>query len=134
VATQRRCIPAQANRSAFRRPAVFLTGCRIGSAGEANTLGLVSLAGLAAAFWGKAEACDTAARYCSESRSDALGIGILMNARGLMGLFILNIGLEYGVITPALFSVLILMAAITPLMAAPMFSRCCRPVATPISL
>jgi len=90
-------------------------------------LWLVVLAVLAAAILGKGGACYAAARFCGETHSDALGIGILMNARGLMGLIILNIGLEHGVITPALFSILILMAVVTTLMAAPLFSRCCRP-------
>ena len=44
-----------------------------------------------------------------------------MNARGLMELIIINIGLQRGVIGPALFSILVLMAIITTLMASPLF-------------
>jgi len=44
-----------------------------------------------------------------------------MNARGLMELIIINIGLQKGVIGPALFSMLVLMAIVTTLMASPMF-------------
>jgi Kef-type K+ transport system membrane component KefB len=44
-----------------------------------------------------------------------------MNARGLMELIIINIGLQKGVIGPALFSMLVLMAIITTLMASPLF-------------
>jgi Kef-type K+ transport system membrane component KefB len=40
-----------------------------------------------------------------------------MNARGLMELIILNIGLERGVITPTLFSIMVIMAIVTTLMA-----------------
>ena len=50
-----------------------------------------------------------------------MGIGALMNARGLMELIIINIGLQKGVIGPALFSILVLMAIITTLMASPLF-------------
>lgn len=45
-----------------------------------------------------------------------------MNARGLMELIILNIGLERGVITPTLFSIMVLMAIFTTLTALPVFN------------
>ena len=86
-------------------------------------LWLVALAVLAAAVMGKAGACYAAARACGETHREALGIGSLMNARGLMELIILNIGLERGIITPTLFSVLVFMAIVTTLMATPMFNR-----------
>ena len=44
-----------------------------------------------------------------------------MNARGLMELIILNIGLQKGVIETGLFSVMVLMAMVTTLMASPVF-------------
>jgi Kef-type K+ transport system membrane component KefB len=44
-----------------------------------------------------------------------------MNARGLMELIIINIGLQKGVIEPALFSIMVLMAIVTTLMASPLF-------------
>jgi len=44
-----------------------------------------------------------------------------MNARGLMELIILNIGLQNGIIQPALFSMMVLMAIVTTLMASPVF-------------
>ena len=87
------------------------------------TLWLVALAVLAAAVIGKAGACYAAARACGETHREAMGIGSLMNARGLMELIILNIGLERGIITPTLFSVLVFMAIVTTLMATPMFNR-----------
>ena len=86
-------------------------------------LWLVTLAVLAAAVLGKAGACYAAARACGETHREAMGIGSLMNARGLMELIILNIGLERGIITPTLFSVLVFMAIVTTLMATPMFNR-----------
>ena len=45
-----------------------------------------------------------------------------MNARGLMELIIINIGLQRGLIGPALFSILVLMAIVTTLMATPLFN------------
>ena len=50
-----------------------------------------------------------------------MAIGALMNARGLMELIILNIGLDFGVITPTLFSMMVIMAIATTLMASPLF-------------
>ena len=70
---------------------------------------------------GKFVACWAAARLSGEDNRDALGIGALMNARGLMELIIINIGLQAGIIGPALFSMLVLMAIVTTLMASPLF-------------
>jgi Kef-type K+ transport system membrane component KefB len=86
-------------------------------------LWLVAAVILAAAILGKAGACYLAARACGETHREAMGVGSLMNARGLMELIILNIGLERGLITPALFSIMVLMAVVTTLMATPMFNR-----------
>lgn len=84
-------------------------------------LWLVTLLILAAACFGKGIACWIAARLNGESQRDAMAIGTLMNARGLMELIILNIGLERGVITPVLFTIMVGMAVVTTLMATPLF-------------
>jgi len=88
-----------------------------------NDAGLWLIAGvvLAAAVIGKMGACYLAARACGETHRDGLGVGALMNARGLMELIILNIGLERGLITPTLFTIMVLMAIVTTLMATPLF-------------
>lgn len=44
-----------------------------------------------------------------------------MNARGLIELILLNLGLQAGIITPTLFTVLVFMAVVTTLMASPLF-------------
>jgi Kef-type K+ transport system membrane component KefB len=44
-----------------------------------------------------------------------------MNARGLMELIIINIGLQKGIIGPALFSMLVVMTLVTTLMTSPLF-------------
>ena len=72
---------------------------------------------------GKGIACWAAARFSGEDNRSAMAIGALMNARGLMELIILNIGLERGIITPLLFTVMAIMAIATTLMATPIFDR-----------
>jgi Kef-type K+ transport system membrane component KefB len=88
-----------------------------------NNVGMLILALviLIAAILGKAVACWAAARLNGEDNRTALAVGTLMNARGLMELIILNIGLQQGIIQPALFSMMVLMAIITTLMASPVF-------------
>ena len=76
---------------------------------------------LVAACCGKGIACWLAARLNGENNRDAMAIGTLMNARGLMELIILNIGLERGIITPTLFTIMVIMAIATTLMASPVF-------------
>jgi Kef-type K+ transport system membrane component KefB len=78
---------------------------------------------VAASVLGKGIACGLAARLCGEPPRDAVAIGALMNARGLMELILLNIAYERGVITQTLFTMLVLMAVVTTLMAVPFFNR-----------
>ncbi len=87
------------------------------------TLWLVCAAVLAAAVLGKGLACYLAARATGIPHRDAMGIGTLMHARGLMELIIINIGLQKGVISEGLFATLVLMAVVTTLMASPLFDR-----------
>ena len=82
----------------------------------------VTLLLLFLAVAGKGVACYLAALASGEPQRDALAIGTLMNARGLMELIILNIGLERGVITPTLFTMMVIMAIVTTLMATPVFN------------
>ena len=56
---------------------------------------------------------------------EAAGLGTLMNTRGLMELVILNIGLDIGVISPALFSMMVMMALVTTFMTSPVLSLIC---------
>ena len=82
---------------------------------------LITLLVLAAACLGKGGACYAAARWHGEDHRTALAVGTLMNARGLMELIILNIGLQRGVIQPTLFTIMVMMAIVTTLMASPLF-------------
>lgn len=85
------------------------------------TLLLIALGVLALSVLAKFGACWAAARLSGEDNRTALGIGALMNARGLMELIIINIGLQKGIIGPTLFSILVLMAIVTTMMAGPLF-------------
>jgi Kef-type K+ transport system membrane component KefB len=78
---------------------------------------------LVAAVLGKGVACWLAARATGIPNREALGIGVLMNARGLMELIIINIGLQRGIISEGLFATLVIMAVVTTLMASPIFER-----------
>ncbi|KRA59670.1 potassium transporter [Caulobacter sp. Root655] len=88
-----------------------------------NNVGLLLVAAviLLGSILAKGGACWAAARLTGQDNPTALGIGALMNSRGLMELIIINIGLQRGIIGPALFSMLVLMAIVTTLMASPMF-------------
>lgn len=82
---------------------------------------LIAIAVLAVSILAKFGACYAAARLTGEDNATALGIGALMNSRGLMELIIINIGLQKGIIGPTLFSMLVLMAIVTTVMATPLF-------------
>jgi Kef-type K+ transport system membrane component KefB len=56
---------------------------------------------------------------------EAAGLGTLMNTRGLMELVILDIGLDIKVISPALFSMMVVMALVTTFMATPLLEWFC---------
>jgi Kef-type K+ transport system membrane component KefB/nucleotide-binding universal stress UspA family protein len=51
---------------------------------------------------------------------EASAVGILMNTRGLMELIVLNIGLDLGVISPSLFTMMVIMALVTTFMTTPL--------------
>ncbi|HLJ35652.1 MAG TPA: cation:proton antiporter [Ktedonobacteraceae bacterium] len=91
--------------------------------GLVNTLFLWSIAVLIllVSSLGKSLSCWLVALCNGVQNREAMAIGSLMNARGLMELILLNIGLEQGIITPTLFTMLVLMAIVTTLMASPIF-------------
>ena len=88
-----------------------------------NSLPMLLVAGaiLIASVLAKFGACWGAARLSGEDNRTALGIGALMNSRGLMELIIINIGLQKGIIGLPLFAMLVMMAIITTVMASPVF-------------
>ena len=60
------------------------------------------------------------ARLNGMSWRESAAVGVLMNTRGLVELVILNIGLDLGILSPALFSIMVLMALVTTLMTTPL--------------
>jgi len=64
-----------------------------------------------------------AARLTGLSWRDSSALGILMNTRGLMELIVLNIGLDFGVISPVLFAMLVLMALATTMATTPILHQ-----------
>ena len=81
----------------------------------------VTLGILVVSIAGKGIACTLAARLRKIPLRESLALGSLMNARGLIELILLNIGLQAGIITPTLFSILVFVAIVTTLMATPVF-------------
>ena len=72
---------------------------------------------------GKFGGCSVAARVNGLSWREAGVLGVLMNTRGLMELIVLNIGLEIGVLSPIVFSMMVVMALVTTFLTAPLLRR-----------
>jgi Kef-type K+ transport system membrane component KefB len=51
---------------------------------------------------------------------ESAGLGALMNTRGLVELVVLNIGYDIGVLTPKIFTMLVIMAIVTTMMTGPL--------------
>jgi Kef-type K+ transport system membrane component KefB len=62
-------------------------------------------------------------RASEMSWRESLAVGVLVNTRGLVELVILNVGLDLHVISPALFSMMVMMALATTLMTGPLLDR-----------
>lgn len=86
----------------------------------------LALVVVAVACVAKAGSTFVAARLAGEPPRTALGIGVLMNARGLTELVVLNVGLARGVIAPTFFTVMTAMAIVTTVTTTPLASRFAR--------
>ena len=86
---------------------------------NAPGLWLIGLLLLLVACSGKIFGSAFATRVMGEPWRASLTVGILMNTRGLIELIILNIGLDLGVLSPTLFTILVIVALVTTMMAAP---------------
>ncbi|GAB6897402.1 cation:proton antiporter [Kineosporia succinea] len=80
---------------------------------------LFALACVLTAVVGKFGACWVAARASGQPPLVAARVGALMNARGLMQLIALNVGLEAGIVSDRMFTALVLVALVTTLMTTP---------------
>lgn len=78
--------------------------------------GLIILVAVA----GKLLGCVASVRSAGVGWREALSVGVLMNTRGLIELVILNVGLELGIISPTLFSMMVIMALVTTFMTSPL--------------
>ena len=81
---------------------------------------LLCLALIAVACIGKFGGSFGVARLTGMSTRDAAAVGVLMNTRGLMELIVLNIGLDLGVISAKIFTMMVLMALVTTLITTPL--------------
>ncbi|UYL07406.1 cation:proton antiporter [Bdellovibrio sp. SKB1291214] len=72
------------------------------------------------AILGKFGGAFAAAKISGNSTKDSTILGLLMNTRGLVELIVLNIGLSVGVLTPTLFTMLVIMALVTTFMTGPL--------------
>jgi Kef-type K+ transport system membrane component KefB len=102
-------------------PAFFaFTGMRaniglVSGAGDWLVCGLIILVATA----GKFGSTCLASRLTGLAWRESAALGILMNTRGLMELIVLNIGLELGILSPALFAMMVLMAIVTTMLTTP---------------
>jgi Kef-type K+ transport system membrane component KefB len=107
--------------------AVLLLPAFFAVTGLRTQLGLLDGAGpwlacaaiVAAATLGKVGGASLAGRLSGLSGRDATALGLLMNTRGLVELIALNIGLDLGVLSPSLFTMMVVMALLTTLATVP---------------
>lgn len=83
---------------------------------------LLCLLIIAAATLGKLGASALAARITGMSWRDSLQLGALMNTRGLMELIVLNIGYDLGILSPRIFTMLVIMALVTTVLTGPLLT------------
>ncbi len=77
---------------------------------------------LVAAIAGKMGGAVLAARFTGQSWTFALGLGVLLNTRGLVELVVLNIAYDVGAFSPTLFTMLVLMALATTIITTPLLT------------
>jgi Kef-type K+ transport system membrane component KefB len=96
--------------------------------GIRTNLGLIGGAGawpyaaviIAAAISGKVGGAFLGGTIMRFGWRDSLALGALLNTRGLVELVALNVGLDLGILSPTLFSMMVLMALTTTLMTVPL--------------
>lgn len=83
---------------------------------------LICLVVLVVATTGKFVGAYAVARFCHIDSKEAAALGWLMNTRGLTELIVLNIGLNLKVISPLMFTILVVMAIVTTFITSPILS------------
>jgi Kef-type K+ transport system membrane component KefB len=89
--------------------------CRGRGTGRRKLTALVILAAM------KAGGAFEGARLTGFDVRDSLALGCLSNARGLVELIVLNVGLDLGILSPLLFSIMVIMASVTTVIMTPVF-------------
>ena len=79
------------------------------------------------AIVGKLVGSMLAARWTGSTWRDAFILGTLMNTRGLMELIALNVGYDLGILSPRMFTMLVVMALVTTAMTGPLLDLVSRP-------
>jgi Kef-type K+ transport system membrane component KefB len=82
----------------------------------------ICLAIIGVATVGKLGGSAVAARITGMNWREALSLGALMNTRGLMELVALNIGYDLGILTPAMFAIMVVMALVTTMATGPLLA------------
>ena len=95
------------------------TGLRTNIGAVGDNLGLTTLV-IAVAIAGKVGGGFTGARITGFDTRNSLALGFLLNTRGLVELIVLNVGLDLGILSPALFSMMVIMALVTTVMTTPL--------------
>jgi Kef-type K+ transport system membrane component KefB len=109
--------------STFLLPLFFaFSGLRTQLGSLDATSWLICAGIIALATVGKLGGSMLPARLMGMSWNEAFSLGALMNTRGLVELIALNIGYDVGILSPKVFSMLVLMALITTFMAGPLLN------------
>ena len=87
---------------------------------DSGTQWLVCVSIILVATAGKFGGTLIGARIARVSWKDATRLGILMNTRGLMELIVLNVALDLGILSPILFTMMVVMAVVTTFMTSPL--------------
>ncbi|MET7302456.1 cation:proton antiporter [Embleya sp. NPDC005575] len=132
AAVPRRQIEEQAPEAAalIDRTGLFLLPVFFTVTGLSVDLGSLGRRGLVMVFAvilvacvGKFVGAATAARLSGASGHESITLGVLLNARGLTELVILNVGLGLGVLDTRVFTAMVIMALVTTLMTGPLLQR-----------
>ncbi len=110
--------------SAFLLPLFFaFTGLRtqVGLINDWESAS-VCLAIILVATLGKLGGSMVIARWTGMNWHDSFALGALMNTRGLVELIVLNIGLDLGILSPRVFTMMVIMALVTTCLTGPLLS------------
>jgi Kef-type K+ transport system membrane component KefB len=94
------------------------TGLRTSIGALGGNLGLTALV-IAVAIAGKVGGAFVGAKITGFDVRNSLALGCLLNTRGLVELIVLNVGLDLGLLSPPLFSMMVIMALVTTVITTP---------------